>query len=71
MTYFTCTNNGEWQKTNAKSLPGAKRAAQKRCIFQGQTVRVGIGEDENAVVEIARLAADPIDMRLKGRWVEV
>ena len=70
MAYFTCTNNGKWESTKAQSLESAKRVAQKRCIFQGQTVRVGAGE-EGSVIEVARRSADPINMNNTGEWIEV
>jgi hypothetical protein len=63
-------NSNEWQLTKAKTLYGAKRVAQQRCIFIGQTIRVGIAE-ENDIREIAYRAADPINMRKTGHWVDV
>ena len=56
---------------NAKTLAAAKRAATQNCIFQGQTVRVFEGASEESAQLVAYRAADPIDMNVKGQWVEV
>ena len=54
--------------TNATTLASAKRAANRNCIFQGQTIRVFEGSDAETAVEVARCEADPINMNIRHGW---
>lgn len=69
--YFVSYAGTKPVPVNAKSLAGAKRAASQNCIFQGQTLHVFAGEDAGKAVEVARKAADPINMRVVGKWIDL
>ena len=61
MTYFTQYAGTKWQETKAKTLSAAKRAASANCIFQGQTLQVGVcDEQKGEIATVAVRHCDPI-----------
>ncbi len=54
--------------TRARTLAGAKKAAQRNCPFIGQTIRVFAGASIDNAELVAYLHNDPINMNIHGAW---
>lgn len=68
MTYYTQYAGTKWQETKAKTLSGAKRAASANCLFQGQTLRVGLYDaQKDDIVTVAVRHCDPIT-QVSQKW---
>lgn len=67
--YFVNYAQTKMVSTAANTLASAKRAAQRNCIFQGQTLRIFEGPDAETAIEVACREADPINMSAAGKWV--
>ena len=61
-----------WEKTRAKSLSGAKRAAERRRMFQGTALHVAVrdGDDAYRVVAIKR-PLGALDMNAPATWQDI
>ena len=71
MTYYTQYAGTEWKKTEAKTMSGAKRAAAANCIFQGQTLRVGVYDaHKEEIVTVAVRHCDPIT-QVSQKWQDL
>jgi hypothetical protein len=69
--YFVSYSNTSPVATRAKTLAGAKRAAARHCIFQGQDEFVFTGSDADNLTLVAARYNDPIDMSARGKWQDV
>lgn len=71
MLFFVQYGLTDWMPTKAQSLSGAKRAASDRCLFQGQTLRVGVYDAQaERVVAIAVKPCDPITL-VSQKWQDI
>ena len=71
-TYYVSEGNGSWNKTNAKTIKGAKIAAARAQTFQGTNLFVGIEDNSGVIVAVAKkLHRDALDMSATGIWRDV
>ena len=70
--YMISEANYPWVSTKARTLAGAKRAANRAQTFQGTDLFVGIKRDEFSVDVVAKkLRRDALDMRAAGGWQDI
>lgn len=75
MYYITEGSGKKWEKTGAKTLAGAKRAASRAQTFQGTDLFVAIRHDdaigEKYHIVSKKLHRYALDMAATGGWEDI